>query len=342
VRTRLRPSISLSWMRPSWVCLWWVFAAGLAVANGICGAEKAVAGGWPERSVRIITGPLAPGSSIDATARIVGDELAKKWKQPVTIENRPGADGIIAGQAFLQARDQHTLLFTTHSIFTVVPLLREPIPYDTKADFAPIALAVEDFLCVVAAPSLGVKSLQELVSVARTKPNVLNAYAVPGSPYLAWLAFQKSAGIETTFVPYSVQANAISDLAEGRLHIAVMPLASVNELAQTGKIRMLAVTNGRHAPAAPDIPTVAEAGFSQFTFGGLLGMFGPKDMPSDLRARIAAEMGDVLAQPAVIATLANIGMAARPTSPGEFAAILDEQRAKWAAVAHDHGIKPVR
>jgi tripartite-type tricarboxylate transporter receptor subunit TctC len=149
-------------------------------------------------------------------------------------------------------------------------------------------------------------------------------------------------GIETTFVPYSVQANAMSDLAEGRLHIAVMPLASVNELARTGKIGMLAVANSRHAPAAPDVPTVAEAGYPQFTFGGLLGMFGPRDMPAELRERIASEIGDVLAMPAVITTLANIGMAARGSSPGEFAAILDEQRTKWAAIAREHRIKPVR
>jgi tripartite-type tricarboxylate transporter receptor subunit TctC len=124
----------------------WIFVISLALASFISLTEKPLAGRWPDHTVRIITGPLAPGSSIDATARILADELAKKWKQSVVIENRPGADGIIAGQAFLQAKDGHTLLFTTHSIFTVVPLLREPIPYDTRHDFAPISWAVEDFL----------------------------------------------------------------------------------------------------------------------------------------------------------------------------------------------------
>jgi tripartite-type tricarboxylate transporter receptor subunit TctC len=103
----------------------------------------------------------------------------------------------------------------------------------------------------------------------------------------------------------SVQVNAISDLAEGRLHVAVVPLASVNEIARSGKIQMLAVTNARHAPAAPDIATAAEAGYPQFAFGGLLGVFGPRDMPAELRERIAADMRGVPAEPAVIATLAN-------------------------------------
>jgi tripartite-type tricarboxylate transporter receptor subunit TctC len=320
---------------------WRLAAIGLTLAAFLL-PGTALAGVWPERNVRIITGPLAPGSSIDAAARIIGDELAKKWKQTVVIENRPGADGIIAAQALLQARDGHTLLFTTHSILTVVPLLRETIPYDTARDFAPIALAVEDFLCVAAAPSLGARTLAEFVNIAKAKPGVLNGYAVPGSPWLAFMAFQKSAGIDTALVPYSTQANAIADLAEGRLHVAVMPLASVNELAPGGRIRMLAVTNARHAPAAPDIPTVGEAGFAEFTFGGLLGMFGPRDMPADLRERIAADMREVLARPAVIDTLAGIGMAVRGSTPAEFASILDEQRVKWAAIARDNGIKPVR
>jgi tripartite-type tricarboxylate transporter receptor subunit TctC len=216
-------------------------------------------------------------------------------------------------------------------------LLRAPIPYDTKRDFAPISWAVEDFLCIVVSPALGISSLKELVDLARAKPAALNFYAVPGSPYLAYLAFQKDARIETMFVPYSVQ----SDLAEGRLHVTVMPLASVNELARAGKIKMLAVTNAQRAPAAPDIPTVTEAGYPKFTFGGLLGMFGPKDMPIELRERIASVIREVLAEPAV-KSIANIGMAARGTSPGEFAAILEDQRAKWAVIAHEHDIKPQR
>jgi tripartite-type tricarboxylate transporter receptor subunit TctC len=139
---------------------------------------------------------------------------------------------------------------------------------------------------------------------------------------------------------HTVQPNAKPDLADGRLHIAEMPLASVSEIAQSGRIRMLAVSDTRHAPAAPDIPTVGQSSYLQFAFGGTPGMFGPEDMPAELRARIAADVRGILAEPAVIATPANIGMAAHGTAPVEFVAILDEQRAKWAAIAHDHGIKP--
>jgi tripartite-type tricarboxylate transporter receptor subunit TctC len=317
-----------------------VLAAVVLLANLAMSNRDAFADSWPERMVRIVTGPLAPGSSIDATARILADDLSKRWKQPIVIENRPGADGIIMAQAFLQMNDGHTLMFTTHSVFTVVPLLRATIPYDPKQDFAPISLAVEDFLCIVVAPSLPVSTLSELVDFARKQPGVLNYYAVPGSPYLAYLAFQKNAEINTSFVPYANFVNAMSDLSQGRLQIAVLPLAAVKELAAIGKLKVLAVTNPQRSPTAKEIPTVGEAGFPDFTFGGLLGMFGPKDMAHELRDRIATDMRATLGQPEIKSIIAKIGMAARGTSPDEFSAILDEQRAKWAAIARDNDIRP--
>jgi tripartite-type tricarboxylate transporter receptor subunit TctC len=314
-----------------------VLLAGIIALPTVSSAD-----GWPQQSVRIINGPLAAGSSIDATARVLGDELSKRWKQPVVVDTRPGADGIIAAKGLLDARDGHTLLFTTHSIFTVVPLLREPLPYDPKNDFVPISLGVDDFLAIVVAPSLPVASMHELVALAKSKPTELNHYAVPGSPYLGYLAFQKGAGFQTTFVPYANQTNAISDLSEGRLQIAVMPLASMVGLAKAGKVKLLAVLNDRRSPAAADVPTMAEAGYPGFFSGGLLGMFGPKDMPMELRERIAAEMRDVLRRDDVKERLASFGLVAHGTTPAEFAAILDAQRAKWAAVAREHDIKPQR
>ena len=217
----------------------------------------------------------------------LADALTKRWKQSVVVENRPGADTMLGTQAFLDARDDHALLFTTHSTFTVVPLLRAKVPYDPVGDVKPISLAVEDFLSVAVSRTLEVGSLSDFVKLAREKPTKLNFYAAPGAPYLAYLAFQKRAGIDTTFVAYNSPVSAISDLSEGRIHIAVMPLASVLGAVQAGKIKLLAVTNAKRTPAAPDVPTVAESGYPEFTFGGFLGLFGPKDMPTNLRERIA-------------------------------------------------------
>jgi len=244
---------------------------GLIAAYPITQAD---ASSWPSRTVRIITGPA--GSSSDAVVRTLAEVLSPKWKQAIVVENRPGGDHILAARAFLDAQDGHTLLFTTHSTLTVNPLLHERLPYDPVRDFAPITLAVEDFLCVVASPSLTVNSLSELVDLARAKPGTLNSYAVPGSPHLSWLAFQGHSGITTAFIPYTSPANVLVDLSEGRIHVALMPLAAVLGQARAGKVKLLAVTNATRTPAAPDTPTFVEAGYPNFAFGGLLGLFGPE------------------------------------------------------------------
>jgi tripartite-type tricarboxylate transporter receptor subunit TctC len=302
-------------------------------------SQAAWSEGWPQRPVRIIT-PFSPGVSPDVAARTLADGLAKRWKQPVVIENRPGADTIIGTQSFIEARDDHTLLFTTHSTFTVIPLLRAKIPYDPVGDMTPISLAVEDFIGVVATPKLQMGSMTELVARAREKPGQLNFYALPGAPYLAYLAFQKRAGIDTTFVAYNNPVGAVSDLSEGRIHIAVMPLASVLGPIHGDKLKLLAITNAEHAPAAPNAPTVAEAGYPDFTFGGFLGLFGPKGMPSDLREQIASDVRDILKQPEIRERLTNVGLIARGTTPAEFAELIGAQRRKWSAIASEHNIEP--
>ena len=303
-------------------------------------AQSTRADTWPARTVHVVI-PFSPGTgSPDAAARMLADGLGKRWKQAVVVENRPGADTMLATRAFLEMHDGHSLLFTTHSTFTVVPLLHTKVPYDPVGDVRPVSLAVEDFLAVVTAPALGVGALSDFVRLARQKPTSLNFYAVPGAPYLAYLAFQKRAGIETTFVAYNNPTNAIADLSEGRIHIAVMPVASVLGAAQAGKIKILAVTNEQRTPAAPDIPTVKEAGYPEFTFGGFLGLFGPKDMPMALREQIASDVRYILREPDVQERLTTVGLIARGTTPAEFERVMDAQRQRWSAVARDHKIEP--
>jgi len=293
---------------------------------------------WPERPVRILTG--AAGSSGDAATRTLAEALARRWKQAVVVENRPGADHIVTVQGLVEARDGHTLLFATHSVVTVNPLLHTKLPYDPLRDIVPITLAVDDFLSVVAAPSLPISTLADFVTYARARPREANFYAVPGAPYLAYLAFQKRAGIETTYVAYRNYMGALSDLSQGRIQLAVMPFAAVRGSVDAGAVKLLAVTNAQRTPAAPHAPTVAEAGFPDFTFGGLLGLFGTKDIPADLCERIASDVREVLAEPEVKQRLINLGLFARGTSAAEFGRILDEQRAKWAAIAREHDIRP--
>ena len=312
------------------------FMAAITPAVSAADADKA----WPDRTVRIMTG--SAGAPPDTVARTLADAFTKRWKQPVIVENRAGGDLILLVRGFLEAQDGHTLLFAPQSLLTVHPLLHATLPYDPERDFAPISLAVEDFLCVAAAPSLGVNSLSELAKLAAAKPGELNAYVVPGAPHLAWLAFQKRAGISTTFVYYKAPTGALMDLSAGRIHVAVMPFAVVRGQAEAGGVKVLAVTNAVRAEAAPEIPTVAEAGYPDLTLGGLLGLFGPKDMPPALQERIASEVREILKEPEVAKRLINLGLRPLGTTPAEFRSVLDEQRAKWAAIARAHDIKPKR
>ena len=184
---------------------------------------------------------------------------------------------------------------------------------------------------------------KELVKVAAAKPGELNSYAVPGSPYLSWLAFQKRAGISTVFVPYKGPAAALGDLSEGRIHVMITSFASVRGLAQSEKIKVLAVTNATRTAAAPDVETVAEAGYPDFTFGRLpRSVWSAGHGSSAAAARISSETRDILKDLDVQKRLTNLGLLPRGTTPAEFGSIIDEQRAKWAAIARAHDIKSKR
>ena len=174
---------------------------------------------------------------------------------------------------------------------------------------------------------------------ARTRPRVLNYFAVPGSPSRLYRV-PKALGHRDNFRSVSKFHERSAGHLQGRIHLAILPFAAVRGPAHAGQVRLLAVTNEQRTPAAPEVPTVAQAGFPDFTFGGLLGLFGPKDMRAELRERVASEVRDVLGEPEVKKHLSELGLVARGTSASEFSRILDEQRNKWAAIALEHEIKP--
>ena len=221
----------------------------LVVAAGAASVPS-LAANWPERIVRIVVAS-APGGSIDVAARLFAEQLAQRWGRPVVIDNRPGADGIIAVQALLQANDDHTLLLAFPGVVTVVPLLHEKLPYDPVGDLVPISSIANDFLTVAVTSALSVESLDELVKLAQTRPGRLNWAAAPGAPYLTFLEFQRRAGVELTYVPYRSSVLALPDLATNRIQVAVTPLSSALALARDGKLKLLASlrSSARRSPA---------------------------------------------------------------------------------------------
>jgi tripartite-type tricarboxylate transporter receptor subunit TctC len=316
--------------------------AAARAAAGRRSARAAEAAAWPERPVRLVCSG-SPGSSPDVAARLYADRLAARWNRPVPVENRPGADGTLAVQHMLAQRDgQHTLLFTFAAALTVSPLLHDRLPFDPVADVAPIASGAADFTVVAAAPGLPVAGLADLVELARQRPGSLNWASGAGDIYMAFLGFVRRRALDMNYVSYRTPAPALADLSEGRLDVAVLPLALALPQARAGRMRVLAAANPARPPAAPELPTAAEAGFPELAFQGSLGFFGPASTPPALRERIAADVRAVAEEPAFRERLQGSGMAASAGTPAAFAAALEAERARWAEAARAHGAKPER
>jgi tripartite-type tricarboxylate transporter receptor subunit TctC len=293
---------------------------------------------WPQRPVKFIL-PLGPGSGADIGARLLGDRLSQRWGQPVVIENRPGADGIVAITAFISARDDHTFFFGPASSFVGHPYLHDKLPYDAR-ELGPIARVTATLVTVGVPPSLGVNSLGDLLAMARAQPGKLNWTTITGVTDIIVGGYLKSAGIDMVRVPYKDNVQALNDVAEGRIHLYVAALAIVQAQMQAGRVKVLAVTNRTRAPAAANIPTVAEAGVPGLSFDGLVGLFGQRDMPAATRERIAADIKTVLADPAISSRLNATGQLVVPGGATELAASIDEQRSQLANFAKVLGIKP--
>jgi tripartite-type tricarboxylate transporter receptor subunit TctC len=298
---------------------------------------QAQAQNWPQKTVRFIV-PLPPGSGMDLSARLVAERLTERWGQPVVVENRQGADGIPAVTAFFSARDNHTFLFSFAGIVTLNHLLHERLPYDPK-DLVPIAPVIDNFLGVSASATLKADTLADLVKIARAEPGKLNYAATPGLPVYVLLALQRYAGIAMANVPYRDFAPAYQDLTTGRLHVASTGVPTLVPHHRAGTAKLLFVTNRERSPQAPDVPTASEAGYRDLTFEGVSGIYGWRDMPAEIRQRLVADVATIVANPAFRARVVGVGTVPRTGTPEEFAAAVEDQRAKIAAI-HDATARP--
>jgi len=309
----------------------------LMLVFALLASETAHAQSWPQRPVKFVL-PLGPGSGTDIGARLISDRLAARWGQPVVIENRPGGDGMVAISAFVGARDDHVLLFSPSSSFTAHPYLHENLPYK-PSDLAPIARFSNTIISIAVPRSLRLDALAQLFELARAQPGKLNWAGTTGATDFIFAGLAKRAGAEMTKVPYRNPVEAANDLGEGRVQAYASALAIVRPQLEAGKIRLLAVYNSVRAPTAPDIPTVAEAGFPEMTMDGLVGLFGPPEMPLDLRERIAGDV-QAVSDASVAERLLTTGQILNTGGPAEFDAAVEEQRAKIAAIAKELAIKP--
>ena len=300
--------------------------------------SASAASDWPTRSVKFIL-TLGPGAGSDIEARLFADRLSRRWGQPVVVENRPGGDGIVAINAFVGAHDDHQLLFAPTSSFTAHPFLHDHLPYK-PSDLVPITRVSNTIVTISVPTSLGVNSLDQLVALARSQPGKLNWAGVTGALDFLFAGWLKQEGLDISKVAYKNPVDAANDLAEGRVQVYELALAIVRPQLQSGKVKLLAVTNSVRAPTEPDLPTVQQAGYPALTIDGLVGLFGPPGMPLELRQRITADFRAV-ADDTIKDRLNATGQILNVGGPEEFAKSIDEQAAKVAAFAKELGIAPL-
>ncbi len=311
--------------------------AGALVALMTTLAAPCNAQTWPQRTVKFIV-PLGPGSGVDITARVLADRLAPRWGKPVVVENRPGGDGFVAITAFVSAADDHTLLFTPTSVFTAHPFQHDKLPYDA-ADLVPIARVSNTLIAVGVPASLNIGSLAELAALARAQPGKLSWAGATGATDFVFEGFLRGSGLDIAKIPYRDAVQAVNDLAEGRIQLYAAALAIMRPQVQAGRVKVIAITNRERAPTMPDVPTGIEAGFPALALDGLVGLFGPRGMPAEVRNRIAADVQSVAGDADVIARLSATGQLVRPANSAEFAAAIEQQRATIAEVAKNLGRK---
>jgi tripartite-type tricarboxylate transporter receptor subunit TctC len=257
------------------------------------------------------------------------------------VENRPGGDGMLAITTMLGAHDDHVLLVTPVSSFTAHPYFHDKLPYDPK-DLIPIARISKTVVAVSVPTSLGVNSLKELEALARAKPGQLNWTTATGFTDFVFAGYLHSVGLNMAKVPYKNPAGAALDLASGTIQVYMPAYAIVRPQVDAGRVKVLAVTNHQRAPALPDVPTAIEAGYPSLEFDGLVGLFGPPNIPDDVRNKIAADIQAAASDKAILEKMTATGQIVAPGNAAEFAASIAQQRAQVAAVAKLFGNKPVK
>lgn len=295
---------------------------------------------YPARPIKIVV-PFPPGGAADVFARLIGQKLNEAWSQPVVVDNKPGAGGQIATQSVVKSpADGYTLLVVTVG-HAVNPALYTKLPYDTEKDLRPVAALARLPSVLVVNPSLPVKSVADLVALARATPGKLT-YASSGNAttsHVAGAMFTSLAQVNMLHVPYRGSAPAITDLIGGQVDVMIDPIASSAPHVKSGKLRALAVSTAARTPLAPDLPTLAEAGIPGYDFSAWFLLIAPAATPEPIVAKLNAAVAQALAAPDVRERFATLGAEPGRGSPAEIAAFLGGEIRRMAKVARDAGMK---
>ncbi|MET0202813.1 MAG: tripartite tricarboxylate transporter substrate binding protein [Casimicrobiaceae bacterium] len=304
------------------------------------GATQAAAQAYPTKPIRLVIA-FPPGGTSDFVGRVIADKLSQFLGQPIVIDNRPGATGLIGTQAVQQAAPDGYTLLLAPSDFTLAPGLQAKPPYDPVKDFAAIGLFINYPHVLVAYPGLPANNAKELIALAKAKPGQLNfaSGGSGGSNHISGVAFTHAAGIELTHVPYKGNGPAITDLLADRVQLLFTSIGPVEGHLKAGKLKAIAVTGPKRLAALPDVPTVSEIALPGYEFMTWYGLAAPAGTPKPIIDRLNADLRKTMASPEVMEKLASIGGDLTVNSPDEFAAMIKSEVGRWHKLAKDTNLK---
>jgi tripartite-type tricarboxylate transporter receptor subunit TctC len=314
-------------------------AAG--AASALAGESAGAAAAYPTRPIRIVI-PFTAGSASDLLARLVGPKLTDAWGQQVVVDNRPSAGGTVAGSIVATSTpDGHTLMVSS-SAFAGSAALFTKLPYDTVRDLSGVSLVASNPLVLIVGPALGVRSVKDLIALARQKPGQLN-YASSGigsGTHFGAELFRQTAGIDVVHIPYKGTPETVTDAMTGRVHYAMPPILPTIPLVREGRVLALAVTTRDRAPMLPDVPTIAEAALPGYEYDGWFGFIASSRTPRPVVDKLAREIARIVELPDVKERIAHMGGRARSTSPAEFDRLIRSEIATRGKVFRAAGVRP--
>ena len=304
-----------------------------SIGAGVAQAQDA----YPGKPLRIIV-PFAPGGGIDILGRTLGNKLAERWKQPVVIENRPGASGNIGFELAAKApADGYSILMGVNTM-VMVPNLRKNTPYDPIKDFAPVAPVAVGTMALVVPSALNVKTVAEFVALAKKDPGKIN-YGSPGNGtphHLAMELFKQRAGIDLTHIPYKGSDGMMTGILGGQVGAIFMPVHQALANTQAGRLVMLSASGGKRSSATPNVPSLSEAaGIRDIDVDIWYGMYLPAAAPKDVIAKLSAEINAILKLPEVVETLARQGLQPTGGTPEELAQLTAGDLERWGKVIRE-------
>jgi tripartite-type tricarboxylate transporter receptor subunit TctC len=294
---------------------------------------------YPTKNVRIIVG-LAPGGTTDVFTRTLAQRLTEAWGQTVIVENRPGASGMIGGEAVAKAApDGYTLLVSPQTSLAVAPALYGKAPYDTAKDFAPVSLLGSTPLVMIVHPSFAAKTFRDFIELAKKQPLTYGSGGVGSSPHMTGELISAALGVKMTHVPYKGENPAIADTIGGQIPIMFGNLPVALPHVRSGKVLALATTTAKRSPLAPEIPTMSEGGIKDFEMATWYGMLAPAGTPPELVAKIQRDSARALSDPETRERLTKMGVDLILNTPEEFKAYLNSEIARYTKIIKAAGLK---